>query len=165
MELMQNEGMIWQGRPSWRAMVSFYTRWVLIGLVPVVIGIGLDRVIDNGSWTPKGAALATTIIVGALVVGWVLRISTVYTITDRRIIIRRGILSRREQEAHIDRVQNVNMRQSPLDRLFRVGTLDFDTAGSDDSDFRFVGIADPDKLRGRINEEYVARTREMGTNR
>jgi hypothetical protein len=27
--------------------------------------------------------------------------------------------------------------------MLRVGTVDFDTAGSDDSEFRFVGIADP----------------------
>ncbi len=25
----------------------------------------------------------------------------------------------------------------------QVGTVDFDTAGSDDSEFRFVGVADP----------------------
>jgi hypothetical protein len=27
--------------------------------------------------------------------------------------------------------------------ILRVGTVDFDTAGTDDSEFRFVGIADP----------------------
>jgi uncharacterized membrane protein YdbT with pleckstrin-like domain len=163
MELMQNEGMIWQGRPSWRAMMSFYTRWILIGLLPFVAGILLDRVVDNGSWAAKGALVSAVIIAGVLLIGWLRRISTVYTVTDRRIIIRRGILSRREQEAHIDRVQNVNMVQTPLDRLFHVGTLDFDTAGSDDSDFKFRGVAEPEKLRARINEEYVLRSREMGT--
>ena len=27
--------------------------------------------------------------------------------------------------------------------MLRVGTIDFDTAGSDDSEFRFVGISNP----------------------
>ena len=47
------------------------------------------------------------------------------------------------QQTRIDRVQNVNTDQSLRERILRVGTVDFDTAGSDDSEFRFVGIADP----------------------
>jgi uncharacterized membrane protein YdbT with pleckstrin-like domain len=50
------------------------------------------------------------------------------------------------QQTRIDRVQNVNTEQSFRERLLRVGTVDFDTAGSDDSEFRFVGIADPGKV-------------------
>jgi uncharacterized membrane protein YdbT with pleckstrin-like domain len=43
----------------------------------------------------------------------------------------------------IDRVQNVDTEQTLRERLLRVGTVDFDTAGSDDSEFRFVGISEP----------------------
>jgi hypothetical protein len=30
-----------------------------------------------------------------------------------------------------------------FERVLRIGTVDFDTAGTDDSDFTFRGIADP----------------------
>jgi hypothetical protein len=40
-------------------------------------------------------------------------------------------------------VQNINTEQRLRDRMLRVGTVDFDTAGTDDGDFRFVGIANP----------------------
>jgi uncharacterized membrane protein YdbT with pleckstrin-like domain len=40
-------------------------------------------------------------------------------------------------------VQNINTEQRLRDRILRVGTIDFDTAGTDDSEFRFVGIANP----------------------
>jgi uncharacterized membrane protein YdbT with pleckstrin-like domain len=40
-------------------------------------------------------------------------------------------------------VQNVNTNQTLLQRILSVGTVDFDTAGTDDSEFRFIGIADP----------------------
>ena len=69
--------------------------------------------------------------------------STTYLVSTQRLYIRRGVLSKREQQTRIDRVQNVNTEQSLRDRLLRVGTVDFDTAGTDDSEFRFVGIADP----------------------
>jgi uncharacterized membrane protein YdbT with pleckstrin-like domain len=101
------------------------------------------------------------IAVVGLIRGWLLRVATLYTVTDRRIIIRKGILSRRERAAHIDRVQNVNLTQTFFDRMFQVGTLDFDTAGTEDSDFKFTGISEPDELRTKIDNEYVRRSREM----
>ena len=64
-------------------------------------------------------------------------------ITNERLHIRQGILSKRTQETRIQRVQNVNTDQSLLQRILQVGTVDFDTAGSDDSEFRFVGVSDP----------------------
>jgi uncharacterized membrane protein YdbT with pleckstrin-like domain len=154
MDLMEGEALLWRGRPSWRAMMSF---WFSVGVLAVVVLV-LGIVIDQAQW---GALIAAVIAVFGLVKGWLERVATLYTITDRRIIIRKGILSRHERAAHIDRVQNVNLTQSFFDRLFQVGTLDFDTAGTEDSDFKFTGISDPDELRSRIDTEYVRRSREM----
>lgn len=154
MDLMEGESLVWKGRPSWRAMMSFWLSIGVLALVVVVVGI----LIDQATWAWLIAAI---IVVFGLVKGWLERVATLYTITDRRIVIRRGILSRHERAAHIDRVQNVNLNQSFFDRLFKVGTLDFDTAGTEDSDFKFIGIGEPDELRKRIDTEYVRRTREM----
>jgi uncharacterized membrane protein YdbT with pleckstrin-like domain len=154
MDLMEGEALVWRGRPSWRAMMSFWLAVLVLAIVVLVVGI----LIDQTTWF--GLAAAIILAVG-LAKGWLERVSTLYTVTDRRIIIRKGILSRKERAAHIDRVQNVNLSQTFFDRLFGVGTLDFDTAGTEDSDFKFLGIADPDQLRTRIDTEYVRRTREM----
>ena len=61
------------------------------------------------------------------------------------------MLSKREQQTRIDRVQNVNTEQSLRERMLRVGTVDFDTAGTDDSEFRFVGIASPDEVVSAVD--------------
>ena len=154
MSLMEGETLLWRGRPSWRAMMSFWFSVLLLAIVVFVLGL----VIGQGTWS---GLVAAVILVFGLVKGWLERVATLYTITDRRIIIRKGILSRHERAAHIDRVQNVNLTQSFFDRIFGVGTLDFDTAGTEDSDFKFSGIADPDELRHKIDNEYVRRSREM----
>ena len=67
-------------------------------------------------------------------------------ITNQRLRIKRGILSKAIQQTRIDRVQNVNTDQSVLERLLRVGTVDFDTAGTDDSDFTFRGVSSPSRV-------------------
>ena len=154
MELMQGEALVWRGRPSWRAMMSFWISVAVLAIVVLVVG----NLIDQTTWSGLAAAI---ILALGLAKGWIARVATLYTVTDRRLIIRRGILARKERAAHIDRVQNVNLTQSFFDRLFGVGALDFDTAGTEDSDFKFIGIADPDALRARIDTEYVRRTREM----
>ncbi len=154
MDLMQGEALLWKGRPSWRAMMTFWLAVIVLAAVVVVVGVLLDQ-------TTWALLIGAIILAGGLAKGWLERVATLYTITDRRIIIRKGILSRKERAAHIDRVQNVNLTQTFFDRLFQVGTLDFDTAGTEDSDFKFMGINDPETLRTRIDEEYVKRTREM----
>ena len=71
-----------------------------------------------------------------ILVGLIKRISTTYTITNQRLHIQRGIIARHVQETRLDRVQNVNTNQG-VERILQVGTVDFDTAGSGDSDFAF----------------------------
>jgi uncharacterized membrane protein YdbT with pleckstrin-like domain len=61
---------------------------------------------------------------------------------------RRGLPARSDRSTHLTRLQNLNTNQSVLARMLRVGSVDFDTAGTDarESDFRFAGVADPHGL-------------------
>jgi uncharacterized membrane protein YdbT with pleckstrin-like domain len=72
------------------------------------------------------------------------RIATKYLITTQRLRISKGILRKKVQETRLERVQNVNYEQGVIDRIFRVGTVDFDTAGTDDSEFRFEWVNNPE---------------------
>ena len=136
MDLHPGEQVVFEGHPSWRALLSFY----LGGLAgAAVIGVVAGLL---GGWF-LGVVVGIVLAALVIVVGLVKRQSTTYLVTTQRLYIRRGILSKREQQTRIDRVQNVNTEQSLRDRMLRVGTVDFDTAGTDDSEFRFVGISDP----------------------
>lgn len=159
-KLIEGEALIWQGRPSWRSMLAFYIKWGVLALVPVVVvavaaGAGAD-------WPVWPGIVITVVLLGlVLVIGWIRRIETLYTVTDQRILIRKGILSRKEKSAHIDRVQNVTTTQSFLARLLRVGDVDFDTAGTDDYEFKFAGVGGPRDLREVIAKAYGDRIREL----
>jgi uncharacterized membrane protein YdbT with pleckstrin-like domain len=140
MELRAGENTLYEGRPSWRALLSFYLVGIGLAVVAVVI-LGPAA----GSWGPAvGAGVAIAVL--TLLIGYFRRISTKYLITTQRLRISRGIVRRKVQETRLERVQNVNYEQGVLDRMLGVGTVDFDTAGTDDSEFRFDWVNGPEQV-------------------
>jgi uncharacterized membrane protein YdbT with pleckstrin-like domain len=139
MDLHPGEQIVFEGRPVWRAILSFY----ITGLIgSVLVGVIVALAVSTGAGV--GAFLVLFAIV--VLVGFIRRVSTRYTITTQRLRIQRGLLSKHVQQTRIERVQNVNTSQSVVDRILRVGTVDFDTAGTDDSDFTFIGVGIPARV-------------------
>jgi uncharacterized membrane protein YdbT with pleckstrin-like domain len=144
MDLHPGEEVVFEGHPSWRGLLSFYIGSVVVAaVVAVIVALVVSTVV--------GILVGVAVFAVELVVGFVKRMATTYLVTNQRLYIRRGILSKREQQTRIDRVQNVNTDQRFRDRILRVGTVDFDTAGTDDSEFRFVGIANPSSVARAVD--------------
>jgi uncharacterized membrane protein YdbT with pleckstrin-like domain len=143
-DLHPGEEVVFEGHPSWRALLSYYVPAVAGALVTAVIVALVGSV-------GLGVLVGAVLVAGVLLYGFVKRIATVYMVSSQRLYIRRGILSKRVQQTRIDRVQNVNTDQSLLDRILRVGKVDFDTAGTDDSDFHFAGISSPDRVVAAVD--------------
>jgi uncharacterized membrane protein YdbT with pleckstrin-like domain len=160
-DLHDGEQIIFEGHPSWRAILSFY----LQSLLAVAVLGGLVALITAITDEVKWGLVAAVVVGGAVLVvliGFIRRIATVYTITNQRLRIKRGILAKRVQQTRIDRVQNVNTEQSVIDRLLRVGTVDFDTAGTDDSDFTFAGVSSPARVVEAVDRAQHAAVPEQG---
>jgi uncharacterized membrane protein YdbT with pleckstrin-like domain len=145
MEVQPGEKVIFSGHPSWRSILGFYIKGILIVLVAAGIAALVTLISDKVDWAISGA-VAAVVLVGVVLVGLIMRVTTTYTITDRRLHIRRGVFTRVTRDTRLERVQNVNTRQTILERLLRVGTVDFDTAGTEDSDFSFIGVSSPRKV-------------------
>jgi uncharacterized membrane protein YdbT with pleckstrin-like domain len=139
MDLHPGEEIVFEGRPVWRSILSFYiTGLIGAAVVGVILAIAVSTLAGVLAWLVLFALV--------VLVGFIRRVETRYTITNQRLRIQRGILSKNVQQTRIERVQNVNTRQSVFDRILRVGTVDFDTAGTDDSDFTFVGVGSPHRV-------------------
>ena len=139
MDLHPGEEIVFNGHPSWRSVLQFYVGGLMLVASPT-----------RGRGARAGTAvaiLAGVVVLGLMMLaGLIKRAATRYVITSERLHIRRGILAKRTQETRIQRVQNVNTDQSLFERIMQVGTVDFDTAGTDDSEFRFVGVASPEDV-------------------
>lgn len=143
--LGEGEQIIFQGHPSWRAIIGFYFKGVLVA---VILGVIAKLIWGNGT-----AFLVILVVLAVTVLaGFVKRVATTYTITDRRLNIKRGIVSREIQETRLERVQNVNYRQSVYQRLMQIGDVDFDTAASDDYNFVFAGVANPGEVVHKVDQ-------------
>jgi len=146
LNLGPGEEIVFEGHPSWRAILGFYVKGILV--VAVIAAIA--------ALVGASTALVTLIVVaGAAVVvlaGLIRRIATRYTITTRRLNIKHGIISRDVQETKIERVQDVNYRQSLFQRILQIGDVDFDTAAENSaSDFIFAGVANPEQVVDRVH--------------
>ena len=161
MAMLEGETLVWRGHPSWRAMLLFYVKWTIISLIPVVVWAILDTAgVDVG---PTVFAILTVVgLVLTFAVGWIKRVTTRYIVTNRRISIRTGLVSRNERTTHVDRVQNVHMSQGLFHRMLGIGNVDWDTAGTDapDADFTFRGIDDPSRLVHLVDRYYGSPVQE-----
>jgi uncharacterized membrane protein YdbT with pleckstrin-like domain len=92
-------------------------------LVLLAIGVAVQRWIDQETVT-----LVVWIIVGVGILWWVVRpfllwLAAVHAITDRRIITRWGIITRRGHDIPLKRVSDVSIEINLIDRPFGSGTL------------------------------------------
>jgi uncharacterized membrane protein YdbT with pleckstrin-like domain len=143
-DLQSGERVIYQGHPSWRAILGFYLKGIAVGVGAGAIATALENV---------GLGLVTLAVVTAvtLLLGFIKRIATVYTVTDRRLNIKRGIIARKVQETRLQRVQNVNYNQSVYQRVMQIGDVDFDTAAGDDYNFIFAGVPEPEQVVEQVD--------------
>jgi uncharacterized membrane protein YdbT with pleckstrin-like domain len=137
MNALRTETVIYAGHPSWRSMLDFHAG----GVVLAAAGAAIARLVTS-NWGYAVAAFAA-ILALSLLAGAMRRVATSYTITDRHLHISRGMLSRTEQHTTIDRVQDTSTHQTLFERLLHVGTVIFNTAATEQSEFVFEGVAEP----------------------
>jgi uncharacterized membrane protein YdbT with pleckstrin-like domain len=150
-KLNPGEQVIFEGHPSWRSILGFYIKGILL-TTAVALVVGLVTSV-TGDDVDSGLVTIVAVVGVALtvLVGFIKRIATDYVITDRRLHIKRGIISRTIQETRLVRVQNVNYNQGVLDRILQIGDVDFDTAAGDDYNFVFAGVAQPEEVVHQVD--------------
>jgi len=128
------ERTLWQGNPTHWAYLGSY---VLAGiLIPVVIGIPL--------------------------LIWVIldRKHTVYTVTNKRVTQKRGIIGKDLSEVDLKDIRNVLVKYGILDRLLGIGNIGLGTAAQAGIEIKLNGCRDPERIR-QIIVDAKDRSREL----
>jgi uncharacterized membrane protein YdbT with pleckstrin-like domain len=133
-------------------MIGFYLKGLIGAILAGAIAGLVTDIVSGKIEVPWVIAVVLVVFVVVLVVGFVRRMQTTYTITNRRMTIDVGLLSRKLHQTRLERVQNVNTRQSVLERMLRIGTVDFDTAAESGFDFAFRGVAQPHRIVRTVDQ-------------
>ena len=74
------------------------------------------------------------------------------TITERKLVVKRGILNKEEKSIPLEKITDVAMVQGPLMRLFNLHRLSFETAGQSAQGalVSLIGINDAANFRETI---------------
>lgn len=125
--LGKSEVVVARARLSWLYMVEAGACLLIAaGAVAVSFASGLE----HGA---AGVVAAAALILGlALFLGIMLPVwTTEVGVTNQRLIVKRGILGRSTEELELWSIEQVDLKQTPLDRVFGFGRLVVSGTGDD----------------------------------
>ncbi len=156
------EEVFFHGHPSWLSMLAFHVKGLVAAILSGAVAGAITAIASNRVQIGWVVAAVLVVFAAVLVGGLIRRLRTTYTITNRRLTIDVGLLSRDLRQTRLERVQNVNSRQTLLERILRVGTVDFDTAGEAGFDFSFRGVARPHEIVRTVDRALHELQRAQG---
>lgn len=120
-------------------VLSLHPHWKRLVLpalvVPVVIGVSTYLVFMVPTGTVRTpvrwliVAVAAVVLLRLSVWPWLRWQTTSYVLTNRRIVVRHGVLGRSGRDIPLMRVNDVSFRRSLFERIVRCGTLTVESAG------------------------------------
>ena len=164
------EQVVWEGVPSLKAMIveAVTTAIYALGL-PVAAYLAFDPVLGlvAGLGRPVADSVATNrptirMVVVALVVAVVAwRVAKLawhatvlrghrYRVSNQRIVLESGALSKRIDEVDMRTIDDIEFRQGLLERLLGIGQIDIIAADKRLGRFRLLGVPQPRELRELI---------------
>ncbi|NNG40979.1 PH domain-containing protein [Flexivirga sp. ID2601S] len=128
---------------------------LLLGLLIIVAAFAASFWISSQGWS-DWATLAVWIVALLLLLAFVvvpiLRWrTTIYVLTNRRLITRRGILSKSGRDIPLYRINDVSYEKGLLDRLLGCGTLIISDA-SEQAGVRLHDVPRVEQVQVRVNE-------------
>jgi len=165
------EETLWRGSPSWRVLLGKLIVIILTAiLIPVAANFLAGQTNDmemSGRITKYGWLIMAIAVFWQVVTFLIVMVrlqSTIYTITNQRVMIERGMLSKSLNEIDLRYIDDTQFFQSVADRLLGIGNV---TLISSDKAFPTTvlqGIARPREIREMIRARaYQVSQRQLFT--
>src|ERR1700680_1132034 len=126
---------------------------VLLAIVVAIWTLG-DRPPLAASLRGLRPFLVLVLLLGLLVyldLHYIIWRSETFTITDQRVILRRGVVGKFTRSISLARVQDVSTSQNLLGRIFDFGTVEIESAGKDGAEV-LTYVPDPQHFRNVLFE-------------
>lgn len=136
--LAPGEELLLHRHPHWKALIV--PAAILLAATPLagfLLGV-VQAQLDGAAATVLSVAI---LLLWAVLVGWrcliplVGWLSTHFIVTDRRVLVRTGVLTHTGIDIPMGRISNVQFRHGLVDRMLRTGTLVVVSAADDPLEF------------------------------
>lgn len=131
--LAPEETIKFETRPHWRALFVPAFTLIITLVIATVISSWIASSLPNMEWLRWviiGAAILILILWA--VVPFLRWVTTQYVFTDRRIIVRSGIITRHGKDMPLAKVNNVSFSVPAMGRILNYGELVIQSAGEND---------------------------------
>lgn len=136
--LARDEALLLHRHPHWKTLlvpgIVFVVATTVAGFL---LGLAHAR-LDGGAAT---VLVVLTAVLWAGLVGWrcatplIRWLTTHFIVTDRRVLVREGVLTHSGIDIPMGRISNVQFRHGLVDRMLRTGTLVIVSAADDPLEF------------------------------
>ena len=178
------EQVLWEGGPSIALVYGEILRVVIRFIIVVIIGYlaftmglpalasassDLKSLIDqNSTLINLGIVIVLALVVLPSVIALLRAIARIkntrYRVTNQRIVIERGVFSRSLEEIDMRSVDDIEFRQTFLERLFGIGEVFIVSTDKVAPKFNLHGIHDPKNIRELIRSNaYQVSQRQIFT--
>lgn len=145
--------------PDEKLLVNRHTHWktlinpVLISLLATAAAVALIYFVDAGGDVLKivVAVLWAAALIWFLVAPLVRWGTTIFAVTDRRVMYRTGVFNKSGIDIPIARINSVQFKHDFIDRLFGAGTLIIESAS--DAPLEFNDIPSVEKVHNLLYDE------------
>lgn len=146
-------------RPHW----WFFAGPLFAGIPVLVLLVGAMKqngdVQTVGLWITVAVALAWAVWLGSRLISWQ---TTHFVVTSERLVFRSGILAKHSRDIPLDKINDLESRQTFFERMLGAGDLVIESAGERGLQ-KFSDIPHPDAVQQEIYRQMEAnQTRSMG---
>ena len=121
--LSEDEQVVLETHPHWKTLVVPFLELLV---VLAVAGFLLAQ-----DWWPRWITVVIALLFGLVLFGvpFLRWRTTLFVITNRRVVTRAGILTRTGRDVPLNRINDVTFSENLLERVLRCGTLVVESAG------------------------------------
>jgi uncharacterized membrane protein YdbT with pleckstrin-like domain len=143
-------------KPHW----WFFWKHIAVGgglLIALIVWVGPMK---SESWGKFPLAIAIVVYAAFVVVKYLTWTYTHFVLTDRRVISRSGIISKKGTEVPLDRINNIDFSQRIWERVIGAGDLSIESAGKDGQS-HFENVRHPDMVQQEIYRQMETNSRRQ----
>ena len=158
-DLLPGERILVSSSRHWVVLLRPIATTILVAIVLLVILIVLPLASELRLFLMLGVALAGILAINLYYWGWR---AHEYVLTDQRVILNEGIISKFSRSIAIDRIQDLTTFQGLWGRTWGFGDIELESAGREGGEMLST-VPRPQQLRNAIFAQIEARRRPGGS--